>query len=333
MPARQRRLTPSTEIAPGRRRIAATISASGTVSQRQTICPPRGIGLNEFFLARKRRAVKVVRRAANWVPVSPLVQFHARLTHHKLHVLGNGRRACHTRRLNARRLEKPRHHGRLSNKEVVRSLNDRTPAGKRAHHAARIQIGHQLARAAQQRVHIARIGLRVARLAHGGRRGDHGVAVHGARHDNALRHRRRHGVERHERARLLVQHHDVALTPDHLELLGARHMRDVGGAVARGVDQVTAAHVASGRRQRKARVVARARNFNRLHGCGAHKRHPVGHGVLQRGDGNLKRVDKPSRGAPQRARCRGTGARLKFVDALGADNRQLGHAVRQAVAA
>ena len=110
-------------------------------------------------------------------------------------------------------------------------------------------------------------------------------------------------------------------------------MRDVGGAVARGVDQVTAAHVASGRRQRKARVVARARNFNRLHGCGAHKRHPVGHGVLQRGDGNLKRVDKPSRGAPQRARCRGTGARLKFVDAVGADNRQLGHAVRQAVAA
>ena len=198
------------------------------------------------------------------------MQLHARLTHHKLHALGNGRRACHTWRLNARRLEKPRHHGRLSNKEVVRSLNDRAPAGKCAHHAARVQIGHQFARAGQQRVHIARIGLRVARLAHGSRGGDHGVAMHGARHDNAFRHRRRHGVERHERARLLVQHHDVALTPDHLELLGARHMRDVRGAVARGIDQVAAAHIANGRRQRKARVVARARDFNCFHRRGPH---------------------------------------------------------------
>ena len=238
------------------------------------------------------------------------MQLHARLTHHKLHALGNGRRARDAWRLNARRLEQPRHHGRLSNKEVVRSLNDRAPAGKRAHHAARVQVGHQLARAGQQRVHIACIGLRVARPAHGSRGGNHGVAMHGARHDNALRHRRRHGVERHKCARLLVQHHDVALTPDHLELLGARHMRDAGGAVARGVDQVAAAHVASGGRQRKARVVARVCDFNRFHRRGPHKRHPVGHGVLQRGDGNLKRVDKPSRGAPQRARCRGTGARL-----------------------
>lgn len=89
-----------------------------------------------------------------------------------------------------------------------------------------------------------------------------------------------------------------------------RHLRDVRSAIARGVNQVTAAHIAGGRRQRKARVVARARDFNRLHGCGAHKRHPVGHGVLQCGDGNFKRVDKPSRGTPQRARCIGTGARL-----------------------
>lgn len=235
------------------------------------------------------------------------MQLHARLTHHKLYALGNGRRACHTRRLNARRLEKPRHHGRLSNKEVVRSLNDRTPAGKCAHHAARIQIGHQLARAGQQRVHIARIGLRVARLAHGSRGGDHGVAMHSARHDNALRHWRRNGVERHERARLLVHHHDVALTPDHLEFLGPRHMRDVCGTVARGVYQVTAAHVSGGRHQRKSRAalvvggsapVSAAGNFNRLHWCGAHKRHPVGDGVLQRGDGDLKRVNVTGRRAP-----------------------------------
>ena len=49
-PARQRRLTPSTETAPGRRRIAATISASGTVSQRQTICPHAGSDSISFSL-------------------------------------------------------------------------------------------------------------------------------------------------------------------------------------------------------------------------------------------------------------------------------------------
>ena len=156
--------------------------------------------------------------------------------------------------------------------------------------------------------------------------------MYGTRDDNALRYRRRHGVERHERARLLVQHHDVALTPDHLELLGAHHMRDVRGAVARGIDQVAAAHIADGRRQRKARVVARARDFNRFHRRGPHKRHPVGHGVLQRGDGDFKRVDKPGRGTPQGARGIGTGARLQLVDAFGANNRQLGHTVDMAIA-
>ena len=109
-------------------------------------------------------------------------------------------------------------------------------------------------------------------------------------------------------------------------------MRDVRGAVARGIDQVAAAHIASGGRQRKARVVARARDFNRFHRRGPHERHPVGHGVLHRGDGNLKRVDKASGGAPQRARCIGTGARLQFVDAVGSDDRQLGHTVDMAVA-
>ena len=59
-----------------------------------------------------------------------------------LHALGNGRRARHARRLNARRLEQPRHHSGLPNKEVVRSLNDRSPAGKCAYHATRVQIGH-----------------------------------------------------------------------------------------------------------------------------------------------------------------------------------------------
>ena len=110
-------------------------------------------------------------------------------------------------------------------------------------------------------------------------------------------------------------------------------MRDVGGAVARGVDQVAAAHVASGGRQRKARgSVIRVGNFNCLHRRGPHKRHPVGHGVLQRGDGDFKRVDKPGRGTPQGARGIGTGARLQLVDAFGANNRQLGHAVGKAVA-
>ena len=123
--------------------------------------------------------------------------------------------------------------------------------------------------------------------------------MYGTRDDNTLGHRRGHGVERHERTRLLVQHHNVSLAPDHLELLGARHMRDVRCTVARGVDQIAAAHIADRRHQRKARgSVIRAGNFNCFHRCGAHKRHPVGDGVLQRGDGDLKGIDKASRGAP-----------------------------------
>ena len=110
-------------------------------------------------------------------------------------------------------------------------------------------------------------------------------------------------------------------------------MRDVRCPVARGVDQVAAAHVTGGGRQRKARVVARACDFNRFHRRGPHKRHPVGYGVLQRGDGNLKRVDKPSRAAPQCARRLGARARFQLVDAFGADNQQLGYAVGKAVAA
>ena len=112
-------------------------------------------------------------------------------------------------------------------------------------------------------------------------------------------------------------------------------MRDVGGAVACGVDQVAAAHIAGRRHQRKARSTVgslAASNLNRFHRRGPHKRHPVGHGVLQRGDGNLKRVDKAGRGAPQRARRIGAGARLKFMDAVGSDDRQLGHAVGKAIA-
>lgn len=144
------------------------------------------------------------------------------------------------------------------------------------------------------------------------------------------------------RARLFVEHHDVALAPDHLELLGARHMRNVRGTVARGVDQVTTAHVSGGRCQRKARaalavgssvLAVRAGNLNHLHRCGAHKRYSVGNGVLQRGDGHFKRVDVTGQRAPQRARRLSTRARFQLVGALGADNRQLGHAVGKAVAA
>ena len=156
--------------------------------------------------------------------------------------------------------------------------------------------------------------------------------MYGARDDNALGNRRGNGIERHEHSRLLVQHHNVALAPDHLKLLGARHMRDVCGTVARGVNQVTAAHVSGGRHQRKSRAalvvggsapVSAAGNFNRLHRRGTHKRHAVGNGVFQRGDGDLKRVDVTGRRAPQRARRLSTRARLQLVDALGADNRQL----------
>ena len=57
MPARQRRLTPSTETAPGWRRIAATISASGTVSQRQTICPHAGSDSISSFAIQEQRYV------------------------------------------------------------------------------------------------------------------------------------------------------------------------------------------------------------------------------------------------------------------------------------
>lgn len=156
----------------------------------------------------------------------------------------------------------------------------------------------------------------------------------GARDDNSLGHRRGNGVERHERTWLLVQHYDVALAPDHLELLGACHMRDVRGTVARGVDQVTATHVAGGRHQRKARgSVIRVGDLNRLHRCGAHKRHAVGNGVLQCGDGRFKWVNVTGRGTPQRARCLGARARFQLVDVLGADNRQRGHAVGQAILA
>ena len=273
---------------------------------------------------------------SNRIPIGPFAQSNARLAHHVLHALSNGRRARHAWRLNARRLEQAWHHGGLPNKEVVCSLDDRTPAGKRAYHATRVQIGHQLACSRQQRVHIACVGLRVARLAHGSRRGDHGVAVDRARDDYALGHWRGHGVERHERARLLVQHHDVALAPGHLELLGARHMRDVRCTVARGVDQIAAAHIADRRHQRKARSPVgslAAGNLNCFHRSRPNKRHTVGDGVLQRGNGDLKGIDKASGGTPQRARRLGTCARFQLVDALGADNRQLGHAVGQAILA
>lgn len=119
-------------------------------------------------------------------------------------------------------------------------------------------------------------------------------------------------------------------------------MRDVRGAVARCVNQVTAAHIAGGRHQRKARAalavggsapVSAAGNFNGLHRCGAHKRHAVGNRVLQRGDGHFKRVDVTGRGAPQRACCVGAGTRFQLADTLGANDRQLGHAVGKAILA
>ena len=90
-------------------------------------------------------------------------------------------------------------------------------------------------------------------------------------------------------------------------------MRDVRGAVARGVDQVAAAHLSGGRRQRKAHSPVgslAASNLNRFHRRRPHKCHAVGDGVLQRGNGDLKGIDKASRGAPQRARGIGTGTRL-----------------------
>ncbi len=113
-------------------------------------------------------------------------------------------------------------------------------------------------------------------------------------------------------------------------------MRDVRCTVARGVDQIAAVHIADRRHQRKACSPVgglAANNLNRFHRCGAHKRHPVGDGVLQRGNGNLKRIDKTGRGAPQRARRLGTRARFQLMDALGADNRQFGNAVGHAILA
>ena len=112
-------------------------------------------------------------------------------------------------------------------------------------------------------------------------------------------------------------------------------MRDVRGAIARDVNKVAAVHVAGRRRQRKARstVALAVGNLNRLYRRGAHKRHAVGDRVLQRGNGDLKRIDKAGRRAPQRTGRLGTCARLQLVDALGADDRQLGNTVRQAVLA
>ena len=122
----------------------------------------------------------------------------------------------------------------------------------------------------------------------------------------------------------------------HLKLFGAGHMRDVRGTVARGVDQIAAAHIAGRRHQRKARSTVgslAASNFNGFHRRGAHKRHAVGHGVLQRRDGHFKRVDVTGRRAPQRACCVGAGTRFQLVDTVGANDRQLGHAVGQAILA
>ena len=73
--------------------------------------------------------------------------------------------------------------------------------------------------------------------------------------------------------------------------------------------------------------------INGLHWRRPNKRHAVGDCVLQRDDGHFKRVDVTGRRAPQRARRLSTRARLQLVDALGADNRQLGHAVGKAILA
>ena len=138
-------------------------------------------------------------------------------------------------------------------------------------------------------------------------------------------------------ARLLVQHHDVALTPDHLELLGTRHMRDIG-AVAGGVDQVAAsARLPAGGRL----SVKRARSLlsaaassscelapQSLPPVRAHKRYAVGNPRSPARDGHFKRVNVTGRRAPQRACCVGAGTRFQLLRIRsGADNRQLGHAV------
>ena len=112
---------------------------------------------------------------------------------------------------------------------------------------------------------------------------------------------------------LLVQHYDVALAPDHLELLGACHMRDVRGTVARGVDQVTAAHVSGGRRSvKRAAPSVASLPATSIASTGAERINvtPLATGVLQRGNGDLKRIHKASGGTPQRARRLGTGPRL-----------------------
>ena len=95
----------------------------------------------------------------------------------------------------------------------------------------------------------------------------------------------------------MVQNSDVALAPYQLKVFAARHARDVGAAVACGVNQVGGAKVAGGRMEYKAVGML----VDRVDRSAAPEFDAVRSGVLGGGDGDFKGVDVAGRGAPKRA--------------------------------
>lgn len=131
--------------------------------------------------------------------------------------------------------------------EIVRFLKYGAAPCEGADDAAGIQVWYELARAGEQGLHIAGVRVLVALLSHLGGGGDDRVVVHGSRDDDALGHRCRHRVERHDGAGLLVEHGDVALAPYHAQPAISGHARDLACAAASGVDQDLASNVSLGR--------------------------------------------------------------------------------------
>ena len=95
----------------------------------------------------------------------------------------------------------------------------------------------------------------------------------------------------------MVQNGDIALAPYQPKALTARHARDVGAAVACGVNQVGGAEVAGGRMEHKAVGML----VDRIDRGATPEFDAVRSGVLGGGDGDFKGVDVAGRGAPQRA--------------------------------
>ena len=172
--------------------------------------------------------------------------------------------------------------------EVVRSLEYGAAPCEGADDAAGIEVGNEFARAGEQNLHIAGVRVLVSLLSHLGGGGDDRVVVHGSRYDDALGHRGRHRVERHDGAGLLVEYGDVALAPYHAQPAISGHARDLARAAAGGVDQDLASDVSLGRGEDESSL---SRAVDGRYRSAAHEGGSVGYGVLGCGDGDFERID------------------------------------------